>query len=61
MAIRVARRAGIVDRPGALKVQEGPVAYLGGVAVLTGLLRNIDPSLKGAKFGEAADWEKLSA
>jgi [acyl-carrier-protein] S-malonyltransferase len=27
--------------------------------VLTGLLRAIDPSLKGLKFGEAADWEKL--
>ncbi len=30
-------------------------------AVLTGLLKNIDPSLAGAKFGEAADWKKLSA
>ena len=29
--------------------------------VLTGLLRNIDPSLNGAKFGEAADWDKLAA
>jgi [acyl-carrier-protein] S-malonyltransferase len=28
--------------------------------VLTGLLRNIDPSLNGAKFGEAADWDKLA-
>ncbi len=28
-------------------------------AVLTGLLRNIDPNLKGAKFGEASDLEKL--
>jgi [acyl-carrier-protein] S-malonyltransferase len=28
--------------------------------VLTGLLRNIDPALSGAKFGEAADWEKLA-
>jgi hypothetical protein len=27
--------------------------------VLTGLLRNIDPSLTGVKFGEAAGWEKL--
>jgi hypothetical protein len=27
--------------------------------VLTGLLRNIDPSLTGVKFGEAADWDKL--
>ena len=30
-------------------------------AVLTGLLRNIDPSVRGFKFGEAVDWEKLSA
>jgi [acyl-carrier-protein] S-malonyltransferase len=32
----------------------------GAGAVLTGLLRNIDPSLTGFKFGEAADWEKLA-
>jgi [acyl-carrier-protein] S-malonyltransferase len=30
-------------------------------SVLTGLLRNIDAALVGAKFGEAQDWEKLSA
>jgi [acyl-carrier-protein] S-malonyltransferase len=29
-------------------------------AVLTGLLRNIDPSLTGQKFGEAEDWDKLN-
>jgi [acyl-carrier-protein] S-malonyltransferase len=29
--------------------------------VLTSLLRNIDVSLSGAKFGEAEDWEKLAA
>lgn len=29
-------------------------------AVLTGLLRNIDPSLAGMKFGEAADLEKIN-
>ena len=29
-------------------------------AVLSGLLKNIDPSLTSQKFGEAADWEKLS-
>jgi len=34
---------------------------VGAGAVLTGLLRNIDPALKGAKFGEAADWEKVGA
>jgi [acyl-carrier-protein] S-malonyltransferase len=28
--------------------------------VLTGLLRSIDPSLQGVKFGEAADVEKLN-
>ncbi|HUS08426.1 MAG TPA: ACP S-malonyltransferase [Bryobacteraceae bacterium] len=30
-------------------------------AVLTGLLRNIDSTLTGMKFGEAADFEKVSA
>jgi hypothetical protein len=33
----VARRTGIVDRPGALKVHEQAVPYLGGVAVFAGL------------------------
>ncbi len=33
-----ARRLGIVDRPGPLKVQSTAVPYLGGVAVLAGLL-----------------------
>ena len=33
---------------------------VGAGAVLTGLLRNIDPSLTGLKFGEAADLEKLT-
>ena len=37
MAARVARRAGVVDRPGPLKVQQRPVPYLGGVAVFAGL------------------------
>jgi [acyl-carrier-protein] S-malonyltransferase len=32
---------------------------VGAGGVLTGLLRNIDPSLIGLKFGEAADLEKL--
>ena len=30
-------------------------------AVLTGLLRNIDSSLSGSKFGEAGDLDKLLA
>jgi [acyl-carrier-protein] S-malonyltransferase len=34
---------------------------VGAGAVLTGLLRNIDPVAKGVKFGESADFEKLSA
>jgi [acyl-carrier-protein] S-malonyltransferase len=29
-------------------------------AVLTGLLRNIDATLTGQKFGEAQDWDKLT-
>ncbi|GIU87300.1 MAG: hypothetical protein KatS3mg009_1815 [Acidimicrobiia bacterium] len=33
----LARRAGIVDRPGPLKVQREPVPYLGGLAVLAAL------------------------
>jgi [acyl-carrier-protein] S-malonyltransferase len=33
---------------------------IGAGGVLTGLLRNIDPTLAGLKFGEAADWEKLA-
>lgn len=37
IAIRVAHRTGMVDRPGSLKVQSTPVAYLGGVAVFAGL------------------------
>ncbi len=37
IAIRVAHRTGMVDRPGALKVQSTPVAYLGGVAVFAGV------------------------
>ena len=34
---------------------------VGPSGVLTGLLKNIDPPIAGAKFGEAADWEKLAA
>jgi [acyl-carrier-protein] S-malonyltransferase len=34
---------------------------VGAGAVLTGLLRNIDPSITGQRFGEAADMEKLNA
>jgi len=34
---------------------------VGAGAVLTGLLRNIDPTLQGSKFGEAADLEKINA
>lgn len=50
VAIRVARRAGIVDRPGALKVQEVPVAYLGGVAVLGGLLAALLPRVGAGRL-----------
>jgi UDP-GlcNAc:undecaprenyl-phosphate GlcNAc-1-phosphate transferase len=37
IAARVATRAGIVDRPGPLKVQQAPVPYLGGVAVFVAM------------------------
>jgi [acyl-carrier-protein] S-malonyltransferase len=33
---------------------------VGAGSVLTGLLRSIDPALTGAKFGEAADWDKVA-
>ena len=34
---------------------------VGSGAVLTGLVKNIDPTLIGSKFGEASDWGKVSA
>jgi [acyl-carrier-protein] S-malonyltransferase len=37
----------------------GRFVEVGAGSVLTGLLRNIDPALKGAKFGDPADLEKL--
>ncbi len=42
-------------------VDEGVEQFVevGPGAVLTGLLRNIDPARKCLKFGEIADWEKL--
>jgi [acyl-carrier-protein] S-malonyltransferase len=42
---------------------EGATRFIevGAGGVLTGLLRNINPELLGAKFGEAADLEKLHA
>jgi [acyl-carrier-protein] S-malonyltransferase len=39
----------------------GKFVEVGAGSVLTGLLRNIDASLEGVKFGEAADLEKLDA
>lgn len=42
-------------------VAQGVTRFIevGAGAVLTGLMRNIDPSLVARKFGEAEDWEKL--
>jgi len=37
LSAAIARRAGIVDRPGPLKVHAHPVPYLGGVAVYAGV------------------------
>jgi UDP-GlcNAc:undecaprenyl-phosphate GlcNAc-1-phosphate transferase len=53
-----ARRTGIVDRPGGLKPQAAPVPYLGGVAVLAGLMVGV---LAGAVcLGVADDRVDLS-
>ncbi len=38
VCMRVARRLGIVDRPGPLKPQAAPVPYLGGLAVFAGIV-----------------------
>lgn len=38
LAMALARRTGLVDRPGALKVQRAPVPYLGGLAVAAALV-----------------------
>ena len=42
---------------------EGSTRFIevGAGGVLTGLLRNINPALQGAKFGEAQDLEKINA
>jgi [acyl-carrier-protein] S-malonyltransferase len=44
-------------------VSEGGTQFIevGAGGVLTGLLRNINPELQGAKFGEAQDLEKINA
>ena len=34
---------------------------VGAGAVLTGLLKHIDPALSGFKFGQTSDWEKIQA
>lgn len=34
---------------------------VGAGGVLTGLMRNIDPELRGLRFGEAGDWDRLVA
>jgi [acyl-carrier-protein] S-malonyltransferase len=54
--VRWAETIGLLAASGVTRFVE-----VGAGAVLTGLLRNIDASLAGVKFGEAADWEKLAA
>ena len=34
---------------------------VGAGSILTGILRNIDPSINGTRFGESEDWEKVAA
>jgi [acyl-carrier-protein] S-malonyltransferase len=48
-SIRALARAGVTRF-----IEAGPGS------VLTGLLRNIDPSLGGVRFGEAADWARVT-
>ena len=38
LAIRVARRLGIVDRPGGRRIHDQPVPLLGGIAILLGIV-----------------------
>ncbi len=47
----------------ALLASRGVTRFIevGAGAVLTGLLKNIDPGLTGIKFGEASDLDKMSA
>lgn len=47
----------------ALLASRGVARFIevGAGAVLTGLLRNIDPALTGIKFGEASDLDKMAA
>jgi len=47
----------------ALLASRGVTRFIevGAGSALTGMLRNIDPALIGVKFGEAADWDKMSA
>lgn len=51
VAIVAARRLGVVDRPGPLKVQQAPVAYLGGVAVLGAVAAGL--AVSAAASGQA--------
>lgn len=37
LAMRLARRTGLLDRPGPLKIQQRPVPYLGGLGVAAGV------------------------
>jgi [acyl-carrier-protein] S-malonyltransferase len=47
----------------ALLASKGVTRFVevGAGAVLTGLLRRIDPALSGMKFGDVSDWEKVAA
>ena len=56
-----ARTVGLVDRPGALKVHRTPVPYLGGAAVLAGLLAAASARLLGAAFPVAVLWVVVAA
>lgn len=44
LAMRLARRTGLLDRPGVLKIQTRPIPYLGGLAVAAGLAVGVVPA-----------------
>jgi UDP-GlcNAc:undecaprenyl-phosphate GlcNAc-1-phosphate transferase len=44
LAMRLARRTGLLDRPGDLKIQTRPIPYLGGLAVAAGLAVGVVPA-----------------
>jgi UDP-GlcNAc:undecaprenyl-phosphate GlcNAc-1-phosphate transferase len=57
VALRVAVRAGILDRPGSHKGHELPVPYLGGIAIMAAFCAAVGVAVLAAPLGaEGAGW-----